>query len=199
MLEWSFPRADVPRSESARQVAVAIRDEVADLEAAGIRIVQVDEPAFREGLPLRAERRDGYLAWATESFRLATAGAGPAVQVHTHMCYSEFGSILDALRDLDVDVISFEAARSHMEVLDELAGSGFDRDVGPGVYDIHSPRVPGTDEIAGLLDKAIGAVPPERLWVNPDCGLKTRRYEEAGPALEHMVEGARRLRAARSD
>lgn len=191
------PRDDLARAETCRQIALALRDEVRDLEAAGIAIVQVDEPAFREGLPLRSDRRAEYLAWATECFRLATGAARAETQIHTHMCYSEFGSIMPAVADLDVDVISFEAARSHMEILDELRASGFDRDVGPGVYDIHSPRVPTVEAMLGLLEQAAAAVPGEHLWVNPDCGLKTRRYTEVEPALANLVEAAHHLRATR--
>lgn len=197
MLQWSFPRDDLARAETCRQIALALRDEVRDLEAAGIAIVQVDEPAFREGLPLRSDRRAEYLAWATECFRLATGAARAETQIHTHMCYSEFGSIMPAVADLDVDVISFEAARSHMEILDELRASGFDRDVGPGVYDIHSPRVPTVEAMLDLLEQAAAAVPGEHLWVNPDCGLKTRRYTEVEPALANLVEAAHHLRATR--
>ncbi|MFC4492889.1 5-methyltetrahydropteroyltriglutamate--homocysteine S-methyltransferase [Streptomyces ovatisporus] len=195
MLAWSFVRDDQPEAETARQVALALRDEVADLEAAGTAVIQVDEPALRESLPLRAARRAEYLAWATESFRLATAGVRADTQIHTHMCYAEFGDILPAIDDLDADVISLEAARSHMQVADELAAAGYPREVGPGVYDIHSPRVPTADEMASLLRKGLAAIPPERLWVNPDCGLKTRGRPEVRAALENLVAAARTLRA----
>ena len=194
MLIWSFPRDDLSQADTCRQIALAVRDEVADLDQAGVAIIQVDEPAFREGLPLHRDRHDAYLKWATECFRLATAPARDETQIHTHMCYAEFGSILTALKDLDVDVISFEAARSHMELLDELHHSGFDRDVGPGIYDIHSPRVPSTEELRHLLATAVRALSVERLWVNPDCGLKTRTYQEIEPSLVRVVEAARNLR-----
>ncbi|MFC4512372.1 5-methyltetrahydropteroyltriglutamate--homocysteine S-methyltransferase [Streptomyces ehimensis] len=194
MLAWSFVRDDQPRAETARQVALALRDEVADLEAAGTAVIQVDEPALRETLPLRAATRPGYLAWATEAFRLTTGGLRPDTQIHTHMCYAEFGDILQAIDDLDADVISLEAARSHMRVADELAGAGYPREVGPGVYDIHSPRVPAADETAALLRRALEAVPAERLWVNPDCGLKTRAWPEVRASLEHLVTAARTIR-----
>ncbi|GHH79084.1 5-methyltetrahydropteroyltriglutamate--homocysteine methyltransferase [Streptomyces sulfonofaciens] len=195
MLAWSFVRDDQPRAETARQVALALRDEVLDLEAAGTPVIQVDEPALRETLPLRANGRAAYLAWATEAFRLATAAAGAGTQIHTHMCYAEFGDVLAAIDDLDADVISLEAARSHMRVAGELAAYGYPRAVGPGVYDIHSPRVPGTAEAAALLREALRAIPAERLWVNPDCGLKTRGWPEAGASLEHLVAAAREIRA----
>ncbi|MEU6081208.1 5-methyltetrahydropteroyltriglutamate--homocysteine S-methyltransferase [Streptomyces sp. NPDC047108] len=194
MLAWSFVRDDQPRAETARQVALALRDEIADLEAAGTAVVQVDEPALRETLPLRRAARPAYLEWATEAFRLATGGVRADTQVHTHMCYAEFGEILSAIDALDADVISLEAARSRMGIARELSEAGYPREVGPGVYDIHSPRVPSVDEIADLLRQALEAVPPERLWVNPDCGLKTRSPEEAGAALENMTAAARRVR-----
>ncbi len=195
MLAWSFVRDDQPPGETARQVALALRDEVADLEAAGTAVVQVDEPALRETLPLRAAARPGYLAWATEAFRLATSGVRPDTQIHTHMCYAEFGDIIGAIDDLDADVISLEAARSHMRVARELAAHGYPREAGPGVYDIHSPRVPAIDEIEGLLHAGLAAVPAERLWVNPDCGLKTRDWAETRTSLERMVAAAVVVRA----
>jgi 5-methyltetrahydropteroyltriglutamate--homocysteine methyltransferase len=196
MLAWSFVRDDQPLGETAQQVALALRDEIADLQAAGIRIVQVDEPALRELLPLRRAERDDYLAWAVRAFRLATSVAEPATQVHTHLCYSEFGEILDAIDAMDADVTSIEAARSRMEILPEIRAAGFCRGIGPGVYDIHSPRVPSAEEIAGLLTAALAAVPASRLWVNPDCGLKTRRFEEVTAALTNLVEAARTVRAS---
>lgn len=194
MLAWSFVRDDQPLADTARQLALALRDEVDDLEAAGTSVIQVDEPALREALPLRAAGRAAYLAWATEAFRLATGGVRPATQVHTHMCYAEFGDILAAIDALDADVISLEAARSHMQVAAELATSGYPREAGPGVYDIHSPRVPPADEVAALLRKGLEAIPPERLWVNPDCGLKTRGWAETRTALHHLVAAARTVR-----
>jgi len=195
MLAWSFVRDDQPLADTARQVALALRDEVADLEAAGTSVIQVDEPALRETLPLRAADRPAYLAWATEAFRLATSGVRPETQVHTHMCYAEFGDIVEAIDDLDADVISLEAARSHMQVAGELAAHGYPREAGPGVYDIHSPRVPDADEVAALLRKGLEAIPAERLWVNPDCGLKTRGWPETKAALENLVAAARTVRA----
>ncbi|SFQ49562.1 5-methyltetrahydropteroyltriglutamate--homocysteine methyltransferase [Amycolatopsis arida] len=194
MLAWSFVRDDQPLADTARQVALAVRDEVHDLEAAGIRVIQVDEPALREGLPLRRERHAEYLGWAVAAFRLTTAGVADGTQVHTHMCYAEFGDILPAVESIDVDVISVEAARSRMEVLGDLAESGFSRAVGPGVHDIHSPRVPDVEEITELLRTALEVVSADRLWVNPDCGLKTRGYAEVEPALRNLVAAARALR-----
>ena len=194
VLEWSFVRDDQPRSRTCRQIALAIRDEVLDLEAAGLRVIQVDEPALREGLPLRAGERKGYLDWATECFRLATAGVGDATQIHTHMCYAEFGDIIDAIVALDADVISIEAARSRMAVLDDLVAARYPAGVGPGVYDIHSPHVPAEHEITALIETALAALPADRLWVNPDCGLKTRTWDEVRPALVNMVAAARRAR-----
>ena len=194
MLAWSFVRDDQPLADTARQVALALRDEVADLEAAGTAVIQVDEPALRETLPLRAADQPAYLAWATEAFRLATAGVRPDTQIHTHMCYAEFGDIVQAIDDLDADVISLEAARSRMRVARELAGHGYPREAGPGVWDIHSPRVPGTDEVTALLRRGLAAIPADRLWVNPDCGLKTRGWTETRAVLFHMVSAARALR-----
>ncbi|MFF7779061.1 5-methyltetrahydropteroyltriglutamate--homocysteine S-methyltransferase [Streptomyces tanashiensis] len=195
MLAWSFVRDDQPLGDTARQVALALRDEVNDLEAAGTSVIQVDEPALRETLPLRAADHAAYLAWATESFRLTTSGVRPDTQIHTHMCYAEFGDIVQAIDDLDADVISLEAARSHMQVADELAEHGYPREAGPGVWDIHSPRVPSTDEAAALLRKGLDAIPAERLWVNPDCGLKTRGWTETRASLENLVAAAREVRA----
>jgi 5-methyltetrahydropteroyltriglutamate--homocysteine methyltransferase len=194
MLKWSFVRDDQPEAATATQVALALRDEVADLEAAGISVVQVDEPALREGLPLRRERRDDYLAWAVRSFRLATAGVRDETQIHTHMCYSEFGDILDVIAALDADVTSVEAARSRMELAADLERTGFAAGIGPGIYDIHSPRVPDVDDMERLLRQALAALDPGQLWVNPDCGLKTRTYAEVEPSLRNLVEAARRVR-----
>ncbi|MFD5860635.1 5-methyltetrahydropteroyltriglutamate--homocysteine S-methyltransferase [Streptomyces chartreusis] len=194
MLAWSFVRDDQPLGETARQVALALRDEVTDLEAGGTSVIQVDEPALRETLPLRAADRAGYLAWATEAFRLTTGGVRPDTQIHTHMCYAEFGDIVQAIDDLDADVISLEAARSHMQVARELAAHGYPREAGPGVYDIHSPRVPSAREAAELLRTGLKAIPAERLWVNPDCGLKTRGWPETRASLENLVAAARTVR-----
>lgn len=195
ILAWSFVRDDQPLAETAAQVALAIRDETVDLQAAGITIVQVDEPALRELLPLRSKDQDAYLKWAVDAFRLATSGVSDDTQIHTHLCYSEFGEIIGAIADLDADVTSIEAARSHMEVLDDLNAAGFANSVGPGVYDIHSPRVPSTEEMAEKLRAALRAVPAERLWVNPDCGLKTRRPDEVTASLRNMVAAAHQVRA----
>jgi 5-methyltetrahydropteroyltriglutamate--homocysteine methyltransferase len=194
MLAWSFVRDDQPLGETARQVALALRDEVNDLEAAGTSVIQVDEPALRETLPLRAADHPAYLAWATEAFRLSTSGVRPDTQIHTHMCYAEFGDIVQAIDDLDADVISLEAARSHMQVARELAAHGYPREAGPGVYDIHSPRVPSAEEAAELLRTGLRAIPAERLWVNPDCGLKTRAWPETRASLENLVAAARTVR-----
>ncbi|MBF6495809.1 5-methyltetrahydropteroyltriglutamate--homocysteine S-methyltransferase [Nocardia cyriacigeorgica] len=194
ILAWSFVRDDQPLADSARQVALAIRDETVDLQNAGIRIIQVDEPALRELLPLRAAEQSAYLDWSVQAFRLATSGVADATQIHTHLCYSEFGEVIDAIAGLDADVTSIEAARSRMEVLDDLNAAGFDLGVGPGVYDIHSPRVPGVEEITAALREALKAVPAERLWVNPDCGLKTRGIAEVEASLRNMVAAARALR-----
>ncbi|MFE6184669.1 5-methyltetrahydropteroyltriglutamate--homocysteine S-methyltransferase [Streptomyces sp. NPDC056465] len=195
MLAWSFVRDDQPLGDTARQVALALRDEVNDLEAAGTSVIQVDEPALRETLPLRTADHAAYLAWATESFRLTTSGVRPDTQIHTHMCYAEFGDIVEAIDDLDADVISLEAARSHMQVAHELAEHGYPREAGPGVYDIHSPRIPSTREAVALLRKGLEAIPAERLWVNPDCGLKTRGWPETRTSLENLVAAAREVRA----
>ncbi|MEU9749330.1 5-methyltetrahydropteroyltriglutamate--homocysteine S-methyltransferase [Streptomyces niveus] len=199
MLAWSFVRDDQPLGDTARQVALALRDEAGDLEAAGTSVIQVDEPALRETLPLRAADHAGYLAWATESFRLTTAGVRPETQIHTHMCYAEFGDIVQAIDDLDADVISLEAARSHMQVAGELASHGYPREAGPGVYDIHSPRVPSAEEATALLRKGLEAIPAERLWVNPDCGLKTRGWPETRASLENLVTAARAIRTGLAD
>lgn len=195
ILAWSFVRDDQPLADTANQVALAIRDETVDLQAAGIAVIQVDEPALRELLPLRRADQDAYLRWAVGSFRLATSGVADSTQIHTHLCYSEFGDVIGAIADLDADVTSIEAARSHMEVLDDLNSIGFSNSVGPGVYDIHSPRVPSTDEMAESLRAALRAVPAERLWVNPDCGLKTRNSDEVSASLKNMVAAAREVRA----
>jgi 5-methyltetrahydropteroyltriglutamate--homocysteine methyltransferase len=196
MLAWSFVRDDQPLADTARQVALALREEIRDLEAAGIRIIQVDEPALRELLPLRRADHAAYLSWAVGAFRLATSGAAESTQIHTHMCYSEFGEIIDAIADLDADVTSVEAARSHMELVSDLRGAGYRTGIGPGVYDIHSPRVPSVQEMEDALYRALQAVDPAQLWVNPDCGLKTRTPAEAEPALRNMVTAAKRVRAA---
>ena len=195
ILNWSFPREDISREESTKQIALAIRDEVLDLEAAGVRVIQVDEAALREKLPLRtSDWFSEYLDWAIPAFRLVHSACKPTTQVHTHMCYSEFTDIIKAIDAMDADVITFEASRSDLLILDSLAENHFETEVGPGVYDIHSPRVPSTEEIAGALHKMLAKVKPEKLWVNPDCGLKTRGEAEVLPSLEHMVAAARQLR-----
>ena len=195
ILAWSFVRDDQPLRETANQVALALRDEIADLEAAGIAVIQVDEPALRELLPLREADHADYLDWSVKSFRLATAGVRPDTQIHTHLCYSEFGQIMGAIDGLDADVTSIEAARSKMEIVEDIAAAGYPRAVGPGVYDIHSPRVPSVEEITELLTGAVKAIAVDQLWVNPDCGLKTRRYAETTPSLEHMLAATREVRA----
>lgn len=195
IINWSYPRTDIPRHEIAYQLGLALRDEIADLEAAGAKAVQVDEPALREGLPLKRERWDAYLAWATGAFRLATGKALPETQVHTHMCYSEFGEILEAIDGLDADVISIENARSDDVTLGELAAYGYPREVGPGVYDIHSPVVPTAAFVEEKLRSFLRHLAPQRIWVNPDCGLKTRAWAEVLPSLQAMVAAVVRLRA----
>ncbi|WP_066515151.1 5-methyltetrahydropteroyltriglutamate--homocysteine S-methyltransferase [Curtobacterium ammoniigenes] len=194
ILAWSFVRDDQPLGDTALQVALALRDEISDLEAAGIGIVQVDEPALRELLPLRRADQPAYLDWSVRSFRVATSGAADATQIHTHLCYSEFAQVIDAIDALGADVTSIEAARSRMEVVDDVAASGFSRAVGPGVYDIHSPRVPSVQEVTGLIERALDGVPATRLWINPDCGLKTRGYEETTASLRNLVAATRAVR-----
>ena len=197
IIAWSFPRNDLALGQIADQIGLALRDEVSDLEAAGIAAIQVDEPALRELLPLDADRHADYLNWSVGSFRLATSSVRPDTQIHTHLCYSEFGQIIDAIKGLDADVTSIEAARSKMEVVPELAEAGFDHGIGPGVWDIHAPRVPSTEELAELIGLAADAVPVSRLWVNPDCGLKTRGYEETKASLDNLVSATRQVRAQR--
>ena len=194
LLQWSFVRDDQPRSASCRQLALALRDEVDDLVTAGLPLIQVDEPALREGLPLRRADQETYLAWATEAFRLATSSVPDKVQIHTHMCYAEFGEIIGAIVDLDADVISIEASRSQMELLDDFVSRGYPNEIGPGIWDIHSPRVPGDAELDDLLAMAVEALGSDRLWVNPDCGLKTRGWTETREALAGMVGAAVRAR-----
>ena len=194
ILAWSFVRDDQPLGETARQVALALRDEIVDLEAAGIRIVQVDEPALRELLPLKGKDHAGYLDWSVGSFRLATSGVRDETQIHTHLCYSEFGVVIDAIRNLDADVTSIEAARSRMEVIRHIRTSGFDHGIGPGVYDIHSPRVPSVAEVTELLKTALASIPARQLWVNPDCGLKTRGYAETVESLQNVLAATRAVR-----
>jgi 5-methyltetrahydropteroyltriglutamate--homocysteine methyltransferase len=194
ILQWSFVREDQPRRDTAYQIALSIRDEVRDLEAAGIRIVQIDEPAIREGLPLRRSERPGYLDWAVKAFRLATCGVDDRTQIHTHMCYSDFNEIIEAIANLDADVISIEASRSDVELLNAFVDYKYPNDIGPGVYDIHSPRVPSTEEMMDLIRRMAQVLRVEQLWVNPDCGLKTRQWPEVEASLRNMVLAARRLR-----
>ena len=194
MLMWSFPRDDISREQQARQLALAIRDEVLDLEAAGIKIIQIDEAAFREGLPLRQAQWQGYLNWASEAFGLCAAGVRDETQIHTHMCYSEFNDVIESIAAMDADVITIETSRSDMQLLQAFEAFDYPNDIGPGVYDIHSPRVPDTAEMVKLLRKAAQRIPVERLWVNPDCGLKTRAWSETEAALINMVTAARQLR-----
>ena len=195
ILQWSFVRDDQPRLDTCRQIALAVRDEVIDLESAGIKVIQIDEPALREGFPLRKEDWDEYLRGAVDCFRLASSGVDDSTQIHTHMCYAEFNDIINAIVEMDADVISMETSRSDMELLDGFSKNNYPMDVGPGVYDIHSPRIVGSAEMQNLLDKALIVLAPEQLWVNPDCGLKTRRWEEVKPSLQNMVEAAKYLRS----
>lgn len=194
MLQWSFVRDDIPRSETCKQLALAIRDEVGDLERAGIRVIQVDEPALREGLPLRREDWEEYLSWAVDSFRISSAGVEDSTQVHTHMCYAAYDDIIDAVAAMDADVISMENSRSDGSLLATFHEHPYPNEIGPGVYDIHSPRVVQVGEVKDMLDKALAVIPATRLWVNPDCGLKTRGWPEVQASLEHMVEAARAMR-----
>jgi 5-methyltetrahydropteroyltriglutamate--homocysteine methyltransferase len=194
ILNWSFVRDDIPRSEACRQVALAIRDEVTDLEAAGAGMIQIDEAALREGLPLRQSEWKNYLDWAVDAFRLCSSGVRDGTQIHTHMCYSEFNDIIDAIGAMDADVISIETSRSKMELLDAFRNYRYPNEIGPGVYDIHSPRVPEIGEMTDLLKLARQRLSDAQLWINPDCGLKTRKWEEVRPALANMVAAARELR-----
>lgn len=194
ILQWSFVRDDQERSRTCRQIALALRDEVLDLEAAGIGIIQIDEPALREGLPLRRADWKAYLGWAVESFRISAAGVRDETQIHTHMCYSEFNDIIEAVAAMDADVISIETSRSRMELLGAFVKFRYPNEIGPGVYDIHSPRVPDKSEMVALLEKATAVLAPEQIWVNPDCGLKTRGWPETRAALQALVEAAREMR-----
>lgn len=197
ILQWSFVRDDQPRSETARQIALAIRDEVSDLEKAGINIIQIDEPAIREGLPLRRADWKAYLAWAVEAFKLSSCNVRDETQIHTHMCYSEFNDIIDSVGAMDADVISIETSRSHMELLEAFVTYKYPNEIGPGVWDIHSPRVPSAEEMTGLLEKAEKVIPADQLWVNPDCGLKTRGWAEVEPSLVNLVKAAKNMREKR--
>jgi 5-methyltetrahydropteroyltriglutamate--homocysteine methyltransferase len=195
MLMWSFPREDVSRKVQAQQLALAIRDEVVDLESAGIKIVQIDEAAFREGLPLRRAQWNEYLDWAVQAFRLCASGVRDETQIHTHMCYSEFNDVIESIAAMDADVITIETSRSDMELLEAFKAFDYPNDIGPGVYDIHSPQVPDKAQMVKLMNKAVQRIPAERLWVNPDCGLKTRAWPETEAALVNMVAAARQLRS----
>ena len=194
ILQWSFVRNDQSRSETCTQIALAIRDEVSDLEKAGIKVIQIDEPAFREGLPLRKENWKTYLDWAVKAFRISSSSVKDETQIHTHMCYSEFNDIINSISDLDADVITIETSRSQMELLDAFVEFKYPNEIGPGVYDIHSPRVPQIEEMVQLLEKAQAVIPTAQLWVNPDCGLKTRNWLETKLALKNLVESARKMR-----
>lgn len=196
ILQWSFVRNDQARSETCTQIALAIRDEVIDLENAGIKIIQIDEPAIREGLPLRKEEWANYLDWAVKAFRISASGVKDDTQIHTHMCYSEFNDIIQNIADMDADVITIECSRSQMELLDAFANFNYPNEIGPGVYDIHSPRVPSSKEMVQLLEKASAVIPADQLWVNPDCGLKTRHWDETKKALIEMVAAAQEMRVA---
>lgn len=194
ILNWSFVRDDQPRSVTCLQIALAIREEVLDLEKAGVQIIQIDEAALREGLPLRKSEWQAYLDWAVTCFRVSANGVADETQIHTHMCYSEFNDIIESIAQMDADVITIETSRSDMELLDAFDRFHYPNEIGPGVYDIHSPNIPTEEQIVGLMQKAAERIPAERLWVNPDCGLKTRQWEEVRPALQNMVQAARRLR-----
>jgi len=194
ILQWSFVRNDQPRSETCTQIALAIRDEVVDLENAGIKIIQIDEPAIREGLPLRKKDWQTYLNWAVNAFKISASGVEDETQIHTHMCYSEFNDIIQNIADMDADVITIETSRSQMELLDAFADFKYPNEIGPGVYDIHSPRVPKREEMVYLLKKAKAVIPEDQIWVNPDCGLKTRGWDETKKALIEMVEAAKEMR-----
>ncbi len=196
ILNWSFVRDDQPRSVSCKQLALAIRGEVLELEKAGVRIIQIDEAALREGLPLRKSQWKDYLGWAVESFRISANGVADETQIHTHMCYSEFNDIIASIADMDADVITIETSRSDMELLDVFDDFKYPNEIGPGVYDIHSPNIPSEEHIVELMKKAAERIPTERLWINPDCGLKTRQWKEVIPALTNMVAAAKKLRAA---
>ncbi|WP_232517198.1 5-methyltetrahydropteroyltriglutamate--homocysteine S-methyltransferase [Chitinophaga sp. MD30] len=196
ILQWSFVRNDQPRADTTFQIALAIRDEVSDLEKAGIRVIQVDEPAVREGLPLRRANWDAYLQWAVQAFRIAVCSVLDDTQIHTHMCYAEFNDIIDSIAAMDADVITIETSRSQMELLEAFARFKYPNEIGPGVYDIHSPRVPTVEEMSSLLQKASTLLPARNIWVNPDCGLKTRNWPETEQSLRNMVAAAVQSRSA---
>ena len=195
ILQWSFVRDDQPRSETTFQIALAIRDEVVDLETAGIAAIQIDEPAFREGLPLRHSEWNHYLDWAVKAFRLTASGVKDDTQIHTHMCYSEFNDIIDSIADMDADVITIETSRSNMELLDAFVNFKYPNEIGPGVWDIHSPRVPCLEELEQLIQKAVDVIDIRNLWINPDCGLKTRGWPEVEATLSNMIQATKNIRA----
>ena len=199
ILQWSFVRDDQPRKETALQIAFAIRDEVCDLEKAGIKIIQIDEAALREGLPIARAKWADYLKWAVEAFRISASGVADKTQIHTHMCYSEFNDIISAISDMDADVISIETSRSQMELLNAFVNFKYPNEIGPGVYDIHSPRVPSQQEMTDLLKKALKVLKPQQVWVNPDCGLKTRDWPETKAALQAMVDATQEVRESVKD
>ncbi len=194
MLQWAFVRDDQPREKTALQIALALREEVRDLEAAGINVIQIDEPALREGLPLRRQAQSHYLDWAVNAFRLSAAGVSDTTQIHTHMCYSEFNDIMPAIAALDADVITIETARSNGDLIQAFEDFDYPAQIGPGVYDIHSPNVPDADAIKAMLRRMARKLPIQHLWVNPDCGLKTRGWPETEAALQQMVAAATQLR-----
>ncbi|PMG06516.1 hypothetical protein BCV00_00940 [Vibrio breoganii] len=194
ILCWTFPREDITREAITNQLAFALQDEVADLQSAGINIIQIDEPAIREGLPLKSRDHQEYLNWAVNAFKVSAASAKPETQIHTHMCYSEFNEIIDSVAALDADVITIETSRSNMELLNAFEEFNYPNEIGPGVYDIHSPNVPSVEWIEQLIEKAATRIPVERLWVNPDCGLKTRNWQETEQSLKNLVEATQRLR-----
>ena len=194
ILQWSFVREDQPRSDTAFQIALAIRDEVHDLQEAGIKIIQIDEPALREGVPLRRADWQGYFDWAVKAFRLSSCMVKDDTQIHTHMCYSDFNEIISHIADLDADVISIEAARSDVELLEVFAEFDYPNEIGPGVYDIHSPRIPPVEEMQQRIEAMLNVLKPEQLWINPDCGLKTRDWPETKAALENMVQATVNIR-----
>ena len=194
ILQWSFVRDDQPRKETCMQVALAIRDEVFDLESAGIKIIQIDEPAIREGLPLRKADWKNYLPWAVNAFRISSSGVKDETQIHTHMCYSEFNDIIESIAAMDADVITIETSRSQMKLLDAFSEFKYPNEIGPGLYDIHSPRIPTTDEMVLLLSKATEFLPNRNIWVNPDCGLKTRKWPETDLSMRNMIKAAHQMR-----
>jgi 5-methyltetrahydropteroyltriglutamate--homocysteine methyltransferase len=194
ILNWSFVRDDIERSETARQIAMSLYDEVKDLQAAGIRIVQVDEAAFKEGYPLRRENIAHYEGWAVDAFRLAVSGAKKETQIHTHMCYSDFFDSIHTIEKMDADVITIETARGGNRLLEVFKKRGYKNEIGPGVYDIHSPRIPSKEEFVKQIESRLEVIEKLKMWVNPDCGLKTRKWEEVKPALKNMVEAAKSFR-----